>query len=226
MPASIWPFLGWRDEPSQSPPPVTVTVTGVRIPADGTPAHLLPLNTISDSTGTDSFLIHVPDLRVHWNVGNSWDFRDLHRLDFQLDSYIERSHHLRLKHDLQQVLLSTRRLKPEQLLHLRQRHLLHQQFHILQQQQSSCAGAYYVFFSFAVDDLPENLSVPAWISHISNGDQRHYRRDVFLVKMAPCEYGEDGCAIYEDIDPLFLDVLAEGPLPGASISKSPFYNTM
>jgi hypothetical protein len=45
--ALIWSFLGWREELSPSPP--LVAITGVRIPADGTPAHLIPLNTISAS---------------------------------------------------------------------------------------------------------------------------------------------------------------------------------
>ncbi|KAK3933743.1 hypothetical protein QBC46DRAFT_275181 [Diplogelasinospora grovesii] len=98
MLASIWPFLGWREEPSPSPPPVTVT--GVRIPADGTPAHLLSLTTISDSRATDSFLFHVPDLRRHWNTEKAWEYRDLHRLDLQQDYHIQRSHHLQQRHDL------------------------------------------------------------------------------------------------------------------------------
>ncbi|KAF2809118.1 uncharacterized protein BDZ99DRAFT_389524 [Mytilinidion resinicola] len=167
MAASIWSFLGWKKERPASPPPVTIT--GVRIPADGAPAHLLSLSTISDSSGMDSFLFHVPDLRHYWNTERVWEYRDL------------------------------------------------QKFHLLQQHRSSCTGAYYVFFSFAVDDLPENLSVPAWIRGSSVNDigiRDHFWGDVFLVKMAPHEYGEHGWAVYEDVVPEFLDLLAEGPVDG------------
>lgn len=67
-------------------------------------------------------------------------------------------------------------------------------------------GTYYVFYSFAIDDLPRNSSVPTWIS------DNNFYGDVFLVKMAPHEYGEYGWAAYEDIVPEFLDLLREGPL--------------
>ena len=70
-------------------------------------------------------------------------------------------------------------------------------------------GTYYVFYSFAVDDLPKNSSVPTWISDVGGG--KHYYGDVFLVKMAPHEYGEYGWAAYDDIAPEFLDLLIEGP---------------
>ena len=76
-------------------------------------------------------------------------------------------------------------------------------------------GAYYVFHSFAADDLSKNLSVPAWLSKIREWDHRNYYGDVFVVKMAPVEHGEEGWAVYEDIVPQFLDLLAErGPLDG------------
>jgi hypothetical protein len=74
-------------------------------------------------------------------------------------------------------------------------------------------GTYYVFYSFAIDDLPKNSSVPTWISgDISDDFPLYYYGDVFLVKMAPHEYGEYGWAAYEDIVPEFLDLLREGPL--------------
>src|SRR6266480_3744940 len=115
MLASIWSFLGRKEEPSPSPSPVTIT--GVRIPADGTPAHLLSLTTISDSRSMDAFLFHVPDLRHYWNTELAWDSRDLHRLDLQQHDHIERAHYLRQKHHLQQLLRS--RQDRQQLLHLR-----------------------------------------------------------------------------------------------------------
>ena len=74
-------------------------------------------------------------------------------------------------------------------------------------------GTYYVFYSFATDDLPKNSSVPTWISgDISDDFHRYHYGDVFLVKMAPHETGDYGWAAYEDIVPEFLDLLREGPL--------------
>lgn len=210
MLASIWSFLGWKGEPPPpSPPPVTIT--GVRIPVDGTPAHLVSLTTISDDKSTDSFLFHVPDLRSYWNVEAAWECRDLHRLVLQQDDHIQQSHHLRQQNDLQRVLRSPQQHTSKQLLHLRQRYLLHQQCNVLQEQHSSCAGTYYVFYSFAGMNLPKNSSVPAWINDIGPYEQRPYCGDVFIVKMAPSEYGEHGWAAYEDILPQFLDLLVEGP---------------
>jgi hypothetical protein len=72
-------------------------------------------------------------------------------------------------------------------------------------------GTYYILFSFALDDLPKNSFVPTWIRNIC---KREYYGDVFLVKMAPHEYGEHDWAAYEDIVPEFLDFLIEGPLDG------------
>ncbi|KAF2468686.1 uncharacterized protein BDR25DRAFT_230630 [Lindgomyces ingoldianus] len=157
--STIWSLLGWKEELPPSPP--TVTITGVRIPSDGTPAHLLSLTTISDSKATDGFLFHVPDLRRYWNSEQAW----------------------------------------------RQT-----QYHTLQHQHLSCVGAYYVFYSFDLDSLPRNMFVPAWVSEISDGVHFSFHGDVFLVKMSPHEYGENRWAVYEDITPLFLDLLVKGPI--------------
>ena len=72
-----------------------------------------------------------------------------------------------------------------------------------------------MFFSFAVDDLPKNSSLPAWVrdvGDIEDGIHREYFADVFFVKMAQHEYKENGWAVYEDIVSDFLDCLNEGPL--------------
>ncbi|KAL7953555.1 hypothetical protein V8C34DRAFT_296692 [Trichoderma compactum] len=208
--ASIKSFLGWREEEPviQSDPPVTIV--GVRIPADGTPAHLLPLTTISDSSAPDSFLLHVPDLRSHWISKQAWRLRDLHRFDLQKDGRVPLSQHLQQTDDLKKLLLQPQRLSREQMLHLRQRHLLPQQRFFVQQlnHHRYCLGAYYVFYSFAVDDLPINKFVPSWIEENNHAHFPHrYFGDVFVVKISPDEVGQDGRAAYEDVDPLFLDFL-------------------
>lgn len=73
-------------------------------------------------------------------------------------------------------------------------------------------GGYYVFYSYASDDLPKNPAVPPWISDIGEGCHLPFYGDVFLVKVALDEYNEDGWTSYEDIVPQFLDLLVEGPL--------------
>ena len=90
---SIRSFLGWKEEPS--PSPTSVIITGVRIPADGTPARLLTLPTITPSNGRDAFLFHIPDLRHYWNNDWAWESRDPHRLDLQLDHHVPPQQHLR-----------------------------------------------------------------------------------------------------------------------------------
>ncbi|PKK46983.1 hypothetical protein CI102_7911, partial [Trichoderma harzianum] len=166
--ASMWSFLGWKEEEPviQSYPPVTIV--GARIPADGTPAHLLPLTTISDSSAPDSFLLHVPDLRSYWMSEQAWRLRDLHRFHLQKDG---------CRFFVQQ----------------------HNTYHY-------CLGTYYVFCSFAVDDLPVNKFVPRWIEEDAHSPYRYFG-DVFVVKISPDEVGQDGRAVYEDVDPLFLDFL-------------------
>jgi hypothetical protein len=82
----IWSFFGWKKELVPNPP--SITITGVRIPADGTPAHLIPLitiNTASTSGATDSFLFHIPDLRQFWDTENGWLYRNVDRLDLRLE---------------------------------------------------------------------------------------------------------------------------------------------
>jgi hypothetical protein len=210
MLASIWSFLGWKEESSPDPPPVTIT--GVRIPADGTPAHLLSLTTIGDPRATDGFLFHVPDLRHYWNTEGGWRRRDLLRLDLQRDRHVSQLQYLQQNRHLKELLSPWWQQNRQQLLHLRQRYLLDQQSYLLHQQHSSCVGTYYIFYSFDLDDLPKNSFVPTWIRDKGDGIHLQYWGDVFLVKMAPHEYGENGWAAYEDIVPEFLDLLVKGPL--------------
>jgi hypothetical protein len=215
MLAPLWSFLGWKKELPPSPP--SVTVTGVRIPADGTPAHLVSLTTISALGAMDQFLFHIPDVRHYWNTDLAWECRDLHRLDLQQDHRIPQQHFLQQKHHLQQLLSTPHRFNSQQHTHLRQRYLLKQQYFVLPQHFSSCTGAYYMFFSFAGEYLPENLSLPAWVRDIGDfedGTHRLYFGDIFFVKMAPHEHDENGWAAYEDIVPNFLNCLNEGPLTG------------
>lgn len=194
----------------------SVTITGVRLPADGTPAHLLSLTTTTDpKTGTDDFLFHIPDLRQYWNVEDAWRLRDIKRLD--LHSHHPQHYHLQpyflhQQDHLRRLLGHGSSISREQHFHLLQRYLRDQQHYILPPHQSSCAGAYYVFYSFALDDLPRNHFVPTWITDTGERYNHAYYGDVFLVKMAPQEYGENEWAVYEDIIPEFLDLLAKGPV--------------
>ncbi|QYT01234.1 hypothetical protein H0G86_008280 [Trichoderma simmonsii] len=186
--ASIWSYLGWKEEEPviQSYPPVTIV--GARIPADGTPAHLLPLTTTSVSSATDNFLLHVPDLRSYWISEQAWRLRDLHRFDLQKDGRVPLSQHLQQTEDLKSL-----------------------RFFVQQHDTYRyCLGTYYVFYSFAVDDLPINKFVPRWIEEeIDAHSSLCYFGDVFIVKISPGEVGQDGRAAYEDVDPMFLDFLVD-----------------
>lgn len=101
----MWSLLGWKEDSLLKPQPVTVTVA--RIPADGTPPHLLSLSTISDSKATDSFLFHVPDLHPDWGTEQAYEYRDIQRIDLLRDSQISLSLLLQQKHDLQSLLRAT-----------------------------------------------------------------------------------------------------------------------
>ncbi|KAF2120925.1 hypothetical protein BDV96DRAFT_565904 [Lophiotrema nucula] len=201
MLASIQSFLGWKEVPA--PPPTTVK--GVRIPADGTPPHVVSLTTIPASGATDDFLFHVPDLRRYWNAERAWTYRDLDKLILLQPHHIQQWHRSQQNMDPDNVLHH-----PDLLYRQRQRQLQDQSCHVLRQQHSSCAGAYYLFYSFAIDDLPENTHVPAWMRE----GRGRCLGDVFLVKLAPQEFGEHGWATYEDIVPQFLDLMKEGPYVG------------
>ncbi|KAF2825119.1 hypothetical protein CC86DRAFT_39246 [Ophiobolus disseminans] len=103
--------LGWKEDEALSPPPATIV--GIRIPADGSPVHLLHLTTAPDSGGTTTFLHHVPDTRWWWQPKETWQFRDAHRIDLQLDENTARTLHIQQKERIDQVcqlrLPSTRR---------------------------------------------------------------------------------------------------------------------
>ena len=64
-----------------------------------------------------------------------------------------------------------------------------------------------MYFSFGIGGLPEDSSVPDWMD-VSN--RRKCWGNVFVVKMAPHDYGKYFCAAYEDIVPEFLDLLLKG----------------
>lgn len=221
-------LLGWREESEPPLCPPAAIITGLRIPADGSRAHLLPLSTIGDSSATDSFLIHVPDLRPYWKIDKAWELRDIHKLTLQQHDKVEAAHYSRLLYDIRKLLIF-RGLGRQEQLHLRQRYLRDDERCLLQESYSSLVGVYYIFYSFAVDDLPQNMSVPTWVSRKGDHGNHAYFGDVFVVKLAACENGEDGRAIYEDILPAFLDLLDEGPasnLPTCDpeISSRPYFD--
>jgi hypothetical protein len=115
-------------------------------------------------------------------------------------------------------MLSGRRPKTyDEVLHLRQRYFCPQQYHVLQPDQASCAGTYYVFYSFAVDDLPRNSSVPRWLGN-PEGNCVNWCGDVFIVKVAPQEKDEHGWAVYENLSKQFLYLLYEGPKESLPVS--------
>lgn len=81
----------------------------------------------------------------------------------------------------------------------------------LRTKHKQCAGAYYVFYSFALDDLAQNMGAPGWMVEASDGP---FFGDVFLIKLAPQEKDENGWAVYEDVGLEVLEVLACGSVEG------------
>jgi hypothetical protein len=202
-------MLGWTEESTLGPTPVTIT--GIRIPADGSPAHLLSLTTIN-TAGTaggmdlDYFLLHIPDLREYWTPEHAWESRNLHRLDLHQENSSQRERYLEQQIELWKhyyLQRSTGRLSYEQLLRHRQQLYCPQEHRFIQEPYLSCIGTYYVFWSFDFDGLPENIHVPPWI----RGDYSYiYSGDVFIVKVG--SQGHDDGATYEDIIPDFLHLLS------------------
>ncbi|KAI0922223.1 hypothetical protein AcW1_004018 [Taiwanofungus camphoratus] len=70
-----WLF-GWLNPRKMVP---SVTIRCIRVPADGSPPHMIVLNTIDiyDEGNVDSFLFHIPDVRAFWGSKTSWRYRDL-----------------------------------------------------------------------------------------------------------------------------------------------------
>jgi hypothetical protein len=58
--------------------PPTATIQVLRIPADSSPPHTLPLQTIDISAerNVDSCFHHIPDMRSFWGSGEGWQWRD------------------------------------------------------------------------------------------------------------------------------------------------------
>ncbi|KAL8699564.1 MAG: hypothetical protein Q9201_005931, partial [Fulgogasparrea decipioides] len=53
----------------------------LRIPASGSPPHLLRLNTIETDDNVDCFLLHIPDFRPYWGSREGFRWRDIARLE-------------------------------------------------------------------------------------------------------------------------------------------------
>lgn len=76
MTAILLRLLSWL---SDGLPSVTIRV--LRVPADGSTPHILPLQTIKiyAEGNVDCFLFHIPDMRGFWGTGEAWKWRDLAR---------------------------------------------------------------------------------------------------------------------------------------------------
>jgi hypothetical protein len=217
----LWRKLGWLwPKPTPPPEPPSVTVSGVRIPGNGSSPHLLRLETVKSpgAWGTDCFLFHIPDLHHYWQPKIGWQNRDTHRFTLELKRETAEARHRQLLEDLKQQreLYKSGYTAPQmEPLHLgqRQRQLSGEQFHhLIHHRYAACVGPFYVFYSWALNDLPENVHVPAWVCNVDVHVPRRHFGDVFIVKMSPQEHAPNGWAIYEDIGPDFLKLLQDGPL--------------
>ncbi|KAL8735490.1 MAG: hypothetical protein Q9181_002780 [Wetmoreana brouardii] len=53
----------------------------LKIPASGSPPHLLHLPTLETTDNVDSFLLHIPDFRPYWGNREGFHWRDIVRLE-------------------------------------------------------------------------------------------------------------------------------------------------
>lgn len=71
-------------------PVVRRTNLGVlRIPADGTPPHLVQLNTIETRDNVDCFLFHIPDFRPYWGEREGFRRREVAQMEVRGQSLPE-----------------------------------------------------------------------------------------------------------------------------------------
>jgi hypothetical protein len=72
-------------------------------------------------------------------------------------------------------------------------------FEVRQQKEAIAEGVYLMFFTCALDGLPENCNFPEY----AVGD-RFLHGDIFVVKLKPWEFGLNGWAEYDDVPAAFL----------------------
>ena len=53
----------------------------LRIPADGSPPHLVELNTINTNDNVDCFHEHIPDFRPYWGDKEGFRWRDVVQME-------------------------------------------------------------------------------------------------------------------------------------------------
>lgn len=53
----------------------------LRVPADGSAPHLVPLKTVETDDNVDCFLLHVPDFRPYWGDKEGFQWRDIAHLE-------------------------------------------------------------------------------------------------------------------------------------------------
>ena len=69
-------LLSWFSNRPQAP---SVTIYVLRIPADDSKPHILPLQTIDPSAeeNVDSCFTRIPDMRAFWGSAEGWQWRDI-----------------------------------------------------------------------------------------------------------------------------------------------------
>jgi hypothetical protein len=214
-------WLCWPETPPAPPSPPSIALTCVRIPANGSPPHLVRLKTINEPHMTNTFLHRIPDLRSFWRPEHAWERQEVQRLDIQLARRVAACRYLQQKERLRQE-FELLKYQPftsldTALCHFRQRQRILDELqynHVVSHRHSSCVGTYDISHSWTLDHLPENLSVPKWISKTGDRQWEHnrYCRDGFIVRMSAQEFGPFGWAEYEDMTSGFLDLMRTGPL--------------
>ncbi|KAF2664854.1 hypothetical protein BT63DRAFT_78105 [Microthyrium microscopicum] len=207
-----WLWCSECDLPPHNRP--IATITGVRIPANGSSPHLITLKTMTPKDcdrARDEFLLHVPDLRQFWITTKAWRSRDMKRLDLLRDVNIGNGHREQQQDLVRQLLGGSEQCCVKRTRKTMQRHTCPQEYHIPQRHYSDLImGTYYLLHSMGDDgSLHRNQSVPNWLGP-------NYSGDVFIVKMAKEAQNEYGWAVYENMSTEFLSFLSEGPVKVAA----------
>jgi hypothetical protein len=92
--------LCWPETPPAPPSPPSIALTCVRIPANGSPPHLVRLKTINESHMTNTLLYRIPDLRSFWRPEHAWERQEVQRLDIQLARRVAACRYLQQKERL------------------------------------------------------------------------------------------------------------------------------
>lgn len=198
--ATMWAYRKRVSDHSETvPPPPSTTIQVIRLPADGSAPHLLPLSTVPTEYMYFVFKNWESDSKDNTGLAEPTEHHDTNsKHAWERDPKIARRSRF--------VLPDVRSYWKEPVAWRQHDYIL---FTIDDRCTSSplCRGTYILWYSFAFNYLPTHQNVPPSLKHHITGSEWHdlWHGDVFLMKVAD-KYGigSNGWAVYEDIPLEFL----------------------